>query len=209
MLENLKNKKVIIIIAIGVILLFTKKIIDSTNNYNEISTEENISTEATQEKNDDEQDKIVIHVIGAIKKPGVVKVQEGSRIEDVIEVAGGLTEDADITNVNLAYILEDGVKLRIPSVNDEEISQEEYISDESGEGIILSENTSKNSGGLVNINTATQSELETLNGIGPAIAEKIIEYREKNGKFKSIEDIKNVGGIGKNKYENIKDYIKV
>lgn len=150
---------------------------------------------------------IVIHVSGSVKTEGIVKLEEGSRIIDAIEASGGLLEDADLTNVNLAYVLEDGQKLYIPSINDETI--ENSISTGNGDNIISgsSSSSSSSSGGKVNINTATQQELQTLPGIGAATALKIIEYRESNGKFSSVEDIKNVNGIGDAKYEGIKDYI--
>ena len=122
---------------------------------------------------------------------------------DAIDAAGGLLNDSDITNINLAHILEDGIKIKIKNKNDEK--NEKYIID--GLSDDFSGETEKNK--LININTATKNELENLRGIGPSLAIKIVEYRNKNGKFKKIEDIKNVSGIGSNKYEKIKDYIKI
>ena len=135
----------------------------------------------------------------------------GSRIEDAIESAGGLTENADITKVNLAYVVEDGTKIKIPSASEEDIGDEDIIDSKSGDNIIIEENAvpSNNSPQTININKATEKEFETLPGIGPSLASKIIEYRNQNGKFESIEDIKNVNGIGDNKYEKIKDLITV
>ena len=150
----------------------------------------------------------MVHIIGGVAKPGVVKIKEGGRIEDAIEAAGGLTEDSDISNVNLAYVLDDGVKVKIPTIDDESKETEEtYISEDSGKNVILQED--EKAGSIVNINKATQTELETLPGIGPSLAGRIISYREQNGKFKKVEDIKNVAGIGDSKFENIKDFIKV
>ena len=157
---------------------------------------------------------MAIHVTGEVKNPGVVKVKQGSRIEDIIEAAGGLTENADITNVNLAFEVEDGMKIRIPS-NDEGNENEgniieHYITQDSGKGVIVSEDkSSENLSLVININTANETELEQLPGIGASIAGRIIDYRNKNGKFKAIEDIKNVTGIGETKFEKIKDFIKV
>jgi competence protein ComEA len=212
MLEFLTQKKKIIIIVLAIIILGGYYIYNSSKDYNTIEETQEIlvASNTTETKEDEEEDMIAIHITGAVKTPGVVKVKEGSRIEDVIEVAGGLTEDADITNVNLAYIVDDGIKIRIPSINDETETEDDYITEDSGEGVVVSGTTeSSKSSSLVNINTATQTELETLNGIGPSLASKIIEYRETNGKFKTIEDIKNVTGIGDKKYESIKDFIKV
>src|SRR5699024_162333 len=122
--------------------------------------------------------------------------------------------EASTDIINLAYKLEDGMKIKIPTkeevknINKEEtqISEEEYITKESG---IYSEKAQKEENGKININTATQEELETLEGIGTSTANKIIQYRKENGNFKSIEDIKNVSGIGDVKFNNIKDSICV
>ena len=106
----------------------------------------------------------------------------------------GLTPNADVSKTNLAYILSDGEKIYIPSVNDEET---------------ITENNSSNKNSKININTATASELETISGVGESTAKSIIEYRTKVGKFSSIEEIMNVSGIGENKFEKMKDQITV
>ena len=124
---------------------------------------------------------------------------------DAIEMAGGTTEEADLSKVNLAYSLSDGQKLNIPNVNEKE--QEDIVKDEPGNNIIIEGNEEKEV--KININKATQTEIETLPGIGPSTALKIINYRNEHGKFKNIEDIKNVSGIGDSKFENIKEYICV
>ena len=162
-------------------------------------------------ENNTNDDIVIIHITGSVKNPGIVKLKEGSRIEDAIESAGGLTENADITKVNLAYVVEDGTKIKIPSASEEDIGDEDIIDSKSGDNIIIKENAvpSNNSTQTININKATEKEFETLPGIGPSLASKIIEYRNQNGKFESIEDIKNVNGIGDNKYEKIKDLITV
>lgn len=157
-------------------------------------------------ENEDEY-KIVIHITGEVNNEGVIKINEGDRISDAIEEAGGLTEEADIDRINLAYQLEDGQKIYIPNKNDKEI--EEYIEDGVDEIVLqeYSENTRKSN--IININKADVEELQSLNGIGESLAESIIAYRDENGKFKKVEDIKNVTGIGESKYEKIKDSIKV
>lgn len=157
------------------------------------------------EKIEDTEEKIIIHITGEVKNQGIIKINSNSRLIDAIEAAGGLTENADISKINLAYVVSDGQKIYIPNVND---LIEEYIDSEAGEGIIVEDiNSSKKT--LININTATQTELETLTGIGASTALKIINYRNENGKFKNIEEIKNVSGIGDAKYEAIKDNICV
>lgn len=147
-------------------------------------------------------EEIIVHITGEVKNEGIIKIKKDSRLADVIEEAGGTTEEADLSKVNLAYQVKDGQKIYIPNINDKKI--QEYITEEAGDSIIIEEKESKSK---VNINTATQTELETLSGIGPSTALKIINYREENGKFKKIEDIKNVPGIGEAKFENIKEEI--
>lgn len=210
MIEIFKKNKKIILIVLAIIILFCWNFFNSKNENNPIDENElNVAnTNNTEESSETEENIIVVHVTGEIKNPGIVRVKEGSRIEDIIEAAGGLTENADITNVNLAYLVEDGMKIRIPSNNDEDLASENYITSDSGNGVLISDEEDSNSN-IVNINEATQTDLETLPGIGPSLATRIIEYREQNGRFKQIEDIKNVSGIGDSKFENIKDYIKV
>ncbi len=214
MLDNLNSKQkktlliIIIVVVIGIIIyIFNNNKIDNSELNEDILVASN-STNNTIENVTDEKDMIIIHITGAVKTPGIVKLEEGSRIEDAINKAGGLTEDADISKVNLAYVLEDGVKIIIPSDSDIGDLGENIISNGSGENILEDfENSSDNN--ILNINKATEQELEDLPGIGPSLASKIIEYRNKNGKFSSVEDIKNVNGIGDSLYEKIKDNIEV
>ena len=136
----------------------------------------------------------------------MIELEKGARISDAIEEAGGTTEEADLSNVNLAYSLSDGQKVKIPNINekDEEII---VVEEKAGDNIIIEGNKSKEE--KININKAAQTEIETLPGIGPSTALKIINYRNEHGKFKNIGDIKNVSGIGDSKFENIKEYICV
>ena len=151
-------------------------------------------------------------------------MNKGCRIVDAINAAGGTTGNANISKVNLVFVLEDGMKINIPNNNDlKNHSDFEYITMASGDGasdVGSSDGDSteyrNDSGGgfdsghsFVNINTATQTELESLPGIGPSLALKIINYRKENGKFSSIEEIKNVSGIGDSKFESLKKYIRV
>ncbi len=214
MLDNLTKKQKIIAIAIaGIVVIGIMYFIYNKNQVKEDINIENeilVNNVITNENNTND-DIVIIHITGSVKNPGIVKLKEGSRIEDAIESAGGLTENADITKVNLAYVVEDGTKIKIPSASEEDIGDEDIIDSKSGDNIIIEENAvpSNNSTQTININKATEKEFETLPGIGPSLASKIIEYRNQNGKFESIEDIKNVNGIGDNKYEKIKDLITV
>ena len=212
---NLSKKQLIILIAIGGVIIFVIGYYLYTTTSNEsyeqldiISEEQDNQNKENVEKEQEEM--IVVHIAGEVKKPGIVKTKEGARIADVIEEAGGLTENANITNINLAYIIEDGQKITIPSKNQKvEAKQEEYIQTENEQGIINEEQGISNKNQVLNINKATKEELQTLQGIGESTADKIITYRKENGNFKQIEDIKNVPGIGDAKYENIKDKISV
>lgn len=181
-----------------------------TENDNNINLIENF---LDNNENKNEKDNIIIvHITGAVKKSGIVKLSQGARIYDAIEIAGGSLENADLSKVNLAYILEDAQKIYIPFIGEVTENNEniEYITSDFGNNnSSIIQNTNKGESGKVNINTANQTELETLPGIGSATAEKIIDYRNKNGKFSNIEDIQNVKGIGQAKYENIKENICV
>lgn len=212
-----KQKKILVIAGIIVTIGMIYFIYNGIGKSEEIDLNENIlvSNSVTKENNieiqsSEEEDIVVIHITGAVKVPGIVKLKEGSRIEDAIEAAGGLTEDADISKVNLAYILDDGIKIRIPSSWEEDIKDSNILMEDSGENIVQETSpSSTNLNGSININKATEAQLETLPGIGSSLASRIIEYREQNGNFSNIEDIKNVSGIGESKYENIKDFICV
>lgn len=155
-----------------------------TNTRDEAVIDDNYSSAITNEAQTS-NNVIIVHISGCVENEGIVKLEDGARIADAIEEAGGATLDANMDNVNLAYKLKDGQKIYIPSNIEDGVN----IVTEKGEGIV---EDSANSNGKVNINTATQTELETLTGIGPSMALKIIEYRKNNGNFSSIEDIKNV-----------------
>lgn len=128
---------------------------------------------------------------------------EESRINDAINIAGGVTDKADLESVNLAYILSDEMKIVIPK---KEIKKANTTKSASIVTTSIS-TTETNEKNKININRATKEELKNLAGIGDSTAEKIIDYREKNGNFNQIEDIKNVSGIGNSKYEKIKENI--
>ena len=207
---NIKQKKITLVILL-IIALITYYYLYTKNNTEEINNENlEITNNETQEEFKEEE-KIVVHITGAVNKEGIVELQEGARIADAIEKAGGTKENADIKNINLATILEDGVKVHIPTVeetqaNNENINVEDNASSQINTGTKEFTLNTKTQG-KININTATKEELDTLPGIGPSTAAKIIEYRKENGKFKSIEEIKEVSGIGDAKYEKIKELI--
>lgn len=149
--------------------------------------------------------KIKVYVTGEVNNPGVIELEENSRIEDAINLAGGVTNNANLLDVNLAYSLEDGQKLYIPNINEKE--EKDYITTKNGEKIIEDGKAKSNS--KININNGDIDELKNLPGVGEALAQRIINYRKENGNFNSIEDLKNVSGIGEKKFDNLKEFIEI
>ena len=184
-----------------IIILFTIK---NNKQYEEMEVG-SFNTIEDYEEPEEEKDFIIIHITGEVINPGIIKIKEGERIKDAIDAAGGLTPNADTNKINLAYVVSDGQKIYIPSIFDE--TEKQLITEEIGESV-LDGNTEKKTN-KININTATQTELEELKGIGPSTALKIIKYRKENGTFKSIEEIKYVPGIGEGKFKEIEDEICV
>jgi competence protein ComEA len=162
-----------------------------------------VSAPAAQE----EPKNIMVYVTGAVKNPGVYTLEEGQRVKDAIEAAGGSIPEADLLRLNLAQKLRDEDKLYVPRVGEFPEGQEQGGGDTGMVGATVGINASSDD--KININTADLAELDTLPGIGPTTAQKIIDYRTQNGPFKAIEEIKNVSGIGDKKFEEIKDKIKV
>lgn len=151
--------------------------------------------------------KCFVYICGAVNVPGVYEVEQNARLYEVVEAAGGLREDAAEESVNQARQIEDGEMIRI-------LTQEEAAQagdEEAGEGAEngVKAETANDSDGRINLNLATVAELMTLPGIGQAKADSIVRYREKNGAFSSIEEIKQVEGIKEGVYNRIKDNIKV
>lgn len=205
---NKKQKIIVVVLIIIMCIVIGYYIISKTEkyDYSDIEKISNIIEEDQEVDDNIIENKIVIHITGEVEEEGVIELEKGARISDAIEEAGGTTEEADLSNVNLAYNLSDGQKVKIPNINekDEEII---VVEEKAGDYIIIEGNKSKEE--KININKAAQTEIETLPGIGPSTALKIINYRNEHGKFKNIEDIKNVSGIGDSKFENIKEYICV
>ncbi len=201
-MKNFDKKLLIIFISILIIIcvsiyFFTKD--EDTN----ILLSNELYTVANTDNTNEDLETIMVHIDGEVVTPGIISLKAGSRIADAIQACGGTTDISDISKINLAYELKDGQKVYIPSIYD--VEDVEYIQNDAGNNVIIPDTSS--SSALVNINSATQAELETLPGIGPSTAAKIIDYRNKNGDFKNIEDIMNVSGIGESKFNNIKDYI--
>lgn len=143
-----------------------------------------------------EPEEVVVHVAGAVVKSGVYRLPEGSRVVDAVAVAGGAGEEADLDAVNLAQPLIDGQKVWLPKLGEQD-------------GSSMVDSASGVADSKVNINTAGLTELQTLNGIGPSLAQRIIDYRTDSGPFQRIEDIQNVTGIGEKRFLQLKDHITV
>lgn len=212
--EKIKKIGIIIIIMVLIIGYF---IYQRKNEFT--IKEEELSNENTiKEPKEEKSKKIIVHISGAVKQEGVVELEENSRIADAIEKVGGLKENAETKEINLAYKLEDGMKIYIPAKEEiqnkesqEANKENQYVYEGTKENNSQRNSEEKNISvnKKVNINKASQEELDNLPGIGPSTASKILEYRKQNGNFKNIEDIKEVSGIGEAKFEKIKEMITV
>lgn len=211
-MKKINKKVIIVIIAATIILILIHEKLIKNEDFIETNIDLNIMQTEENVIEDENSGKIIIYITGEIQKEGVYELKENSRVLDAIEIAGGLKENANIEDINLAQILEDESKIYIPNKNDENIKNDNQNNIDN-----ISKNTTetiKKDGTIIksekiNINTASQTELETLPGIGPLTALKIVNYRKEKGKFKNIEDIKNVSGIGESKFSKIKDLIKI
>ncbi|GLB58275.1 helix-hairpin-helix domain-containing protein [Cytobacillus sp. NCCP-133] len=144
---------------------------------------------------------LLVDVKGAVKKPGVYEAEEGDRVIDVLEKAGGLNENADANQINFALRVSDEMVMHIPAIGEDTDGLEKLQSDTA---IGVQPNDGK-----INLNKATETELQTLPGIGPSKAAAILEHRASNGPFKAIEDLKLIAGIGDKTFEKLEDRIKV
>lgn len=151
---------------------------------------------------------LIIYVSGAVEHPGIYELQPGSHVFQAVEAAGGMSATADGGGINLAALLNDGEQVHIPILHAKATTQvATNENDLPTNPLIIQENPPSLS--LININQATAKELEALPGIGPALSQRIINYRSLNGPFSSIEAIQDVSGIGPAKYEQIKDLITI
>ena len=168
------------------------------------NTSEDFSENTSDGESHHTPESIYVHVCGCVRHPGLYKADSGIRAGEAIELAGGFTKEADISAVNLAAIVSDGMQLYVPSEKENARSDNA----ENGIGRAKRDHTAE-SDGLLNLNEATEAELGELPGIGEKRAGDIVAYREENGPFSSIDKIKNVSGIGDGIFERIKDLITV
>ncbi len=219
---DLKNKKIIglaiitIIIFIVSIFLYKQK---SSNAFKEeymteiFEEESNDNMEYTETLEEDttiinedsiDRNKIIVEIKGEVEKPDVYQLEEGSIIKDLIDMAGGVTEEADLSRINRAEELLNHELIIIGNINDE--TESSVVQNSSVSSGNSTDNDSKSST-LININTADLEQLKEITGIGNIKAQSIIDYREANGGFKSLEELKNVDGIGDKTFEKIKEQI--
>lgn len=218
---EIQNKKkliigvIIVVVILSISAIFIIKNKEDTEEIIDFIQDNNIDNNDSYKENDNkdneiEENVIIVHISGEVKQEGVIKIEKGARIIDAITAAGGTSEEADLSKVNLAYILEDAQKIYIPNINEKE---EEVVGEGSSREIVISGSgggSSQKEGKIyINLNTANLTELQKIPGVGEATATKIIEYRKANGKFNSIEEIKNIEGIGENKFNKLKNNIYV
>ena len=201
--EDKKNRSYKPVYLIGVAVLLLLAIVYFAFSF--FSSTESSGVEVTKEQDAQETQaakKVYVHVAGEVNSPGLIELDEGARVSEAISLAGDATEDANVAGVNLAKKCEDGEQIIVPK----KASEADAAS--SGDGTAASSSASSASG-KVNINTADSAELQTISGIGPSKAQKIIDYRTQNGSFKSVDDLTNVSGIGDKTLASIRDQICV
>ena len=201
---------VIIILCLGIYYFFPLEKGSSQKSVenNWLESEEKIEEANVEKENEVEsisnpsQAKIFVDVKGAITTPGVYEASMGERVIDIIEKAGGLLDSADKNNINFAMKVVDEMVLYIPVIGEQNPSMAGVAT-----GGSLPEGTTAD--GKINLNSATESDLQTLPGIGPAKALAILEYRDTNGSFKTIEDLMEISGFGEKTFEKLKEHITV
>ena len=207
---NLSNQEKITIILLLIVIVVGGGIVL----YKNINSEDNFTINRASDISENkpaiqiEIPSVIIHITGAVKNPGVYQLKSTDRIIGAVKIAGGETQEANLDLINLAALLKDGQKIIVPSKiyneNGEEINKN---IDNNAE--VMYSSSSGSISGKININMANATMLQTLSGIGPVLSEKIIEYRNQNGFFGVIDDIKDVSGIAEKKFEGIKDLICV
>lgn len=194
-----KINVVYVVVIFGVVMLVSLSLFGVFDNNKDHNFENLISInelESTQQDDHAEEEKvIVIDVKGAVNEPGVYVMSEGDRVFTAIEKAKGFRQDANEKVINLAALLKDEMVIYVPFIDEEVVEQYEMV---------LSTSTDPNK---INVNTATSEELQTIPGIGPAKASAIIQFRDENGRFDTIDDLIKVSGIGNKTLESMKEYI--
>lgn len=209
LIEKIKEYKIIVICAsLGLVLggFFLLNPARQTpakesNLQTEVAAISKDSTDEKEDKNQKEevveQDLITVDVKGAVKSPGIYDLPVGSRVNDAVQKAGGLTDNADSKSINLAQKISDEALVYVPT-KEEAANQESH-----------SNATGSKKGSKVNLNKASLEELKQVKGLGAKRAQDIIDHRDSNGKFKSVDELKKVSGIGAKTIEKLKEYVTV
>lgn len=209
LIEKIKEYKIIVICAsLGLVLagfFLLKPVTQTPAKETKVQTEvTTVPKDSTDEKEDGnqkeevvEQDLITVDVKGAVKSPGIYDLPVGSRINDAVQKAGGLIDNADSKSINLAQKISDEALVYVPT-KEEAANQESY-----------SNATGSKESKKVNLNKASLEELKQVKGLGAKRAQDIIDHRESNGKFKSVDELKKVSGIGAKTIEKLKEYVTV
>lgn len=206
-LEWLKDKKILVsfilmtFVTLGSLVLYVTNVM-AEETYTCPKTEETVST-------DEEKSEIVVDIKGAVVNPGVYKVVKESIVNDLIQMAGGLTKDADTSNLNLSKTLTNEMVVTVYTKDEVKNMAKLDSITESTESTSNDKTTTDQASSLININTASLSELQNIPGVGEAKAKLIIDYRTNCGKFTKKEDIKNIKGIGDKMYEKMAPYLTV
>ena len=208
-IEKIKEYKIIVIctglgLLVGGFFLLKpspQTPVKETNLQAEVAavSKDSVSENEVKKEEPVEQDLITVDVKGAVKAPGIYDLPVGSRVNDAVQKAGGLTEQADSKSLNLAQKVSDEALVYVPTKGEESASQQ------AGSGTASSTSKEKK----VNINKASLEELKQVKGLGGKRAQDIIDHRETNGKFKSVDELKKVSGIGAKTIEKLKDYVTV
>ena len=207
---NLSNQEKITIILLVIVIVIGGGMVL----YKNINSEDNIIINRALDITENnpaiqkEIPSVIIHIAGAVKTPGVYQLKSTSRIVDAVKIAGGENEEANLDLINLAALLKDGQKIIVPYKTYSETGEEINVNTYNNTTSIYSSSSASISA-KININTDNANILQTLPGIGPVLSERIIEYRNQNGLFGVIDDIKNVSGIAEKKFEGIKELICV
>ncbi len=225
MLKLLKKYKYIVFSIMGIFIIIgciylKNSLIDNSVVINDTENNDDILVSDKEDNVESDLEYYLVDIKGAVNNPGVYKVETGARVNDVVNMAGGLTENADTSLINLSKLVSDEMVIIIYTI--EEVNNSNLVNtvikvvekececpNIENDGCINDKltDTITNGDDKVNINTASVEELSKLDGIGQSKAEAIVKYREENGKFNAIEDITKVSGIGNNVYEKIKDNI--
>lgn len=200
--KNLNKKKKTLIFTVIIAVITITAVYRNYFSEEKYSIDESTQIIEETQETDKESDinEVVVYISGAVKNPGVLTMTSEDRLADAIEMVGGTVDGADMNAVNLAEKLADGKHYIIPKIG-------ENVAPSGNNQVSVS--NSKGSDGKININTATAEELDKLPGVGESTAQKIISYREESGGFKSIEELKNVNGIGDKKFEDMKDSVTI